>query len=169
MCLRDTHPPGLLTQRPGFFYLYVEICLPADSKLGHCLHIPIPGPRWLLFCCLFSECLWQQPLCLDLKTALVLPERPSPRPAGVPVTFSSSSPALSPGAKEAPRVCRESLSRALPPRGSVPTRAAHARLFLVRSLSVLKEAARGVCVPEPPSSALNAPFCTCFCLSAAAL
>lgn len=47
--------------------------------------------------------------------------------------------------------------------------AVHMRLFLVFSLSVPREAARGVCVPRQPSSLLNASVCTCFSLSAAAL
>lgn len=110
-------PPSSSTS-PGFFYLYVEICSLADSKLSLCLHLQITGPSWLLFQPYFSEYLWQQPLCLAVKTALVLSEQVSSK-ASVEShrAFSSSFPALSQGGPEGLQGIAGSVSP--PQRGSV--------------------------------------------------
>lgn len=129
----------------------------------------------------FSEDLWQQPLCLDVKTARVLSEQVSSKASSESHrAFSFSSPALSQGGPEGLQgracpvcrclrgtVCRHPVASQQQP--CPQACAVHSRLFSVHGRSVPREADRGVCVSGQLSSLLNAPFCTCFSLSAATL
>lgn len=159
---------------PGFFYLYVEI-----SKFSHCLHLQNYWSRLASLPAIFSLALylWQQPLCLDSKAALVISEQVSPRASYEPLTISASSAALSPGAGGSAGeslFCVSTSEGSVQSPGGIPAttlspgtvaHAVHSGLLPVPSLSIPREAR----VPGQLSSLLNAPLCTRFSLSAAAL
>lgn len=111
--MSPSSPPSSSTV-PGFFYLYVEICSPADSKLSHCLHLPK-----LLVLAGFSSNhfflilhLWQQPLCLDSETAFVTSDQVLPKASGECLWPSPPPPLLpsGPGQRRSRGSAEESLS-----------------------------------------------------------